>query len=64
MSHLKLEVPELVTLNCICHSAALIASKACDQLPSSCETLIKGVATYISGSSKRCAILREFQDFF
>jgi len=26
--------------------------------------LIKGIATYISGSAKRCAILIEFQDFF
>jgi len=64
MSHLKLEVPELITLNCICHSSALVASKACEKLPLSCENLIKGVATYISGSAKRCAVLGEFQDFF
>ncbi|EZA62168.1 hypothetical protein X777_06119 [Ooceraea biroi] len=64
MTHLKSEVPELITLNYICHSSALIASKACAKLPSSCEDLIKGVATYISGSAKRCAILVEFQDFF
>ncbi|EZA49526.1 hypothetical protein X777_12264, partial [Ooceraea biroi] len=55
---------ELVVLNCICHSSALIASKACDRLPPSCEQLIRRVATYISGSAKRCAILREFQNFF
>lgn len=64
MSYLKVEVPELVMLNCICHSSALIASKACDKLPSSCENLIRGVATYISGSAKRCTVLGEFQDFF
>lgn len=64
MTHLKTEVPELITINCICHSSALIASKACEKLPSSCENLIRGVATYISGSAKRCAILGEFQDFF
>lgn len=63
MTHLKSEVPGLITLNCICHSSALIANKACDKLPTSCETLIKGVATYVSGSAKRCAILGEFQDF-
>lgn len=28
MTYLKLEVPDLITLNCICHSSALIASKA------------------------------------
>ncbi|EZA58240.1 hypothetical protein X777_01197 [Ooceraea biroi] len=64
MTHLKSEVPELITLNCICHSSALIASKACAKLPSSCEDLIKGVATYISGSARRCAILVELQEFF
>ena len=64
MTHLKVEVPELITLNCICHSSALIASKACVKLPSSCESLIRGVATYISGSAKRCAVLGEFQEFF
>lgn len=64
MSHLKSEIPELITLNCICHSSALVTSKACEKLPSSCENLIKGIATYISGSAKRCAILVEFQNFF
>jgi len=51
-------------LNCICHSSGIIASKACEKLPNSCESLIRGVATYISGSAKRCAVLGEFQDFF
>lgn len=64
MQHLKLEIPRLVTLNCICHSSALVASKACEKLPSSCENLIRSISTYISGSAKRCAILREFQEFF
>jgi len=63
MSRLKLEIPGLVTLNCICHLSALIASKACEKLPESSETLIRGVST-CSGSAKRCAILDEFQDFF
>lgn len=57
MSRLKVEVPRLITLNCICHSFAIIASKACKKLPSSCESLIRVIATYISGSAKRCAIL-------
>ncbi|XP_070516613.1 SCAN domain-containing protein 3-like [Cardiocondyla obscurior] len=64
MTHLKSEIPELITLNCICHSSALVASRACEKLPDICENLIKGVASYISGSAKRCAILAEFQDFF
>jgi len=64
MSRLKLEIPNLVTLNYIRYSSAIIASKACDKLPQSCKNLIRGVASYISGSAKRCAILNEFQQFF
>jgi len=63
-SHLKSENPNLILLNCICHSSAIIASKSCEKLPKNCEHLIRGVATYISGSAKRCAILRQFQEFF
>lgn len=63
MSRLKVEILELITLNCICHSSAIIASKTCEKLPSSCESLIRVIATYISDSAKRCAILCEFQDF-
>jgi hypothetical protein len=47
-SHLKSEVPGLVLLKCICHSSAIIASKACEQLPESCENLIRSISTYIS----------------
>lgn len=63
-SHLKFENPNLIMLNCICHSCAIIASKSCEKLPQNCENLIRGVATYMSGSAKRSAILQEFQDFF
>ncbi|KAL6257703.1 hypothetical protein P5V15_011283 [Pogonomyrmex californicus] len=64
MFRLKLEIPGLITFNCICHSSALIASKACEKLPESYENLIRGVNSYISSSAKRCTILVEFQDFF
>jgi len=64
ISRLKKEVPALIILKCICHSSALIASKACSKLPDSCENLLHAIATYISGSAKRSAILREFQEFF
>lgn len=47
-SRLKSEIPDLVLINCICHSSAIIASKACEELPQSCEHLIRGIATYIS----------------
>ncbi|EFN81029.1 hypothetical protein EAI_04895, partial [Harpegnathos saltator] len=38
ISRLKKEVPNLIILKCICHSSALIASKAYAKLPNSCET--------------------------
>jgi len=63
-THLKVDVPQVILLNCICHSAALIASKACKILPRFCENLIRSITTYVSGSAKRSAILREFQEFF
>jgi len=63
ISRLKKEVPVLIVLKCICHSSALIASKACAKLPDSCQNILHAVATYFSGSSKRSAILCEFQNF-
>ncbi|KYN14691.1 hypothetical protein ALC57_13105 [Trachymyrmex cornetzi] len=63
-TRLKKEVPALVVLNCICHSSALIASKACSKLPDACENVLHAVATYFSISAKRSAILCEFQNFF
>jgi len=64
ISRLKKEVPALIILKCICDSSALIASKACSKLPDLCKNLLHAIVTYISGSAKRSAILREFQEFF
>lgn len=58
------EVSALITLKCICHSSALIASKACSKLLASCENLLHAVATYISCSPKRSSNLCESQEFF
>lgn len=44
----------LIMLNCICHSFAIIASKVCEKLTPLCENLIRGVATYISDSAEIC----------
>jgi len=51
-------------MKCICHSAAILASKVCEQLPRSTEELLRGVASYVSGSAKWCAQLCEIQDYF
>lgn len=63
-SHLKQDVPHAILMRCICHTAALIASKACEELPRGPEDLMRNIATYVSGSAKRCAILAELQEYF
>lgn len=40
-SHLQNDLPNLVLMQCICHSAALVASKATEKLPRSPEDLIR-----------------------
>ncbi|KAK0075070.1 hypothetical protein PV325_007425 [Microctonus aethiopoides] len=38
----------LIVLNCICHTTALIASKACAQLPKHCTDFFHSVGTYFA----------------
>lgn len=40
-SRLVKDVPHVLILRCVCHSSALIASKACEKLPRSPEDLFK-----------------------
>lgn len=54
-SHLKTDAPSVILMRCICHSAAIIASKASEHLPRSTEELLRAVASYVCGSAKRCA---------
>jgi hypothetical protein len=63
-SHLKQDVPHAILMRCICHSAALVASKACKELPRGPEDLLRNIASYISGSAKPCAVLVELQEYF
>jgi len=63
-SRLQSEIPNAIMLNCICHSSAIVASKACEKLPESCEIFIRNVATYVSDGARRCENLIEFQEFF
>uniref|UniRef100_A0A2S2NTP9 Zinc finger protein n=1 Tax=Schizaphis graminum TaxID=13262 RepID=A0A2S2NTP9_SCHGA len=64
VSRLKSCIPNLILMKCICHSSALVASKACKMLPRSAEDLIRSVASYVSGSAKRSAQLVEIQEIF
>ncbi|XP_014482782.1 PREDICTED: uncharacterized protein LOC106748603 [Dinoponera quadriceps] len=52
--------PDLVILPCVCHSSMVAAKEACKILPRDCEHFIKGISTFISGSSKKTAIFRDF----
>ncbi|XP_008181152.1 uncharacterized protein LOC103308831 [Acyrthosiphon pisum] len=56
--------PKVIKMQCICHSSALVASKACLNLPRTVEQLIRSISSYVSGSAKRYAQLVEIQDFF
>lgn len=51
-------------MKCVCHTSAIIGSKACMTLPRAPEDLLRQTYTYLSGSSKRCSQLKEMQEFF
>lgn len=63
MSRLQAEVVVLVVLKCICHTASIIASKACNVLPAAPEELLRTLSSYVSASGKRSAQLEEVQTF-
>ncbi|XP_066585461.1 SCAN domain-containing protein 3-like [Prorops nasuta] len=63
LTRLKDSVPRVILINCICHTSAIIAKKCSKELPSDCEFLIRSVATFISSSPKRSAILQDFQEY-
>lgn len=63
-SRLREDNPFVILMRCICHSAALIAGNACEKLPRSPEDLVRNIATYVSGSSKRSEALKNVQESF
>ena len=62
-SKLETRCPSLITVNCICHSAALVSSKACSEIPSYIEKFIRNLTVYINISAKRSANFANFQEF-
>ncbi|XP_066585892.1 SCAN domain-containing protein 3-like [Prorops nasuta] len=56
--------PRLITIPCICHSFALVASNACKALSLECGNFIKKLVAFIRGSPKRTAIFKDFQKSF
>lgn len=63
-SRLREDNPNALVVKCVCHTCAIIASKACIALPRAPEDLLRQVYSYLSGSSKRCTQLSEMQDYF
>ena len=53
VSCFKEKVPNIFVLRCICHSAHLCASHACEKLPHTAEDLIHDVYNYFSYSTKQ-----------
>ncbi|XP_076033730.1 uncharacterized protein LOC143020818 [Oratosquilla oratoria] len=50
---LKNDNPEIILIRCVCHSLHLSASKACENLPTVLEFLVKETHTWFSKSPKR-----------
>lgn len=63
VSRLKVDIPNVYVVKCICHSFHLCASYACLKLPRGIEDLAREIYTYFSNSPKRVEYLKEFQHF-
>ncbi|XP_034256308.1 protein FAM200B-like [Thrips palmi] len=61
-SRLKERCPWAILMPCTCHSAAKVSSIACSKLPSHVEQHLRMLSTYLGGSPKRSAELRQFQE--
>ncbi|XP_072156624.1 uncharacterized protein [Bemisia tabaci] len=59
----KDEIPHLFSLKCTCHSLAIVASNACEELPKEVEALLREAYGYLQHSCKRLIKVKEFQDF-
>lgn len=55
--------PNMITIDCTCHSFHLCSSYACEKLPRSVEQLARYIYNSFSNSSKRCIELKEFEIF-
>lgn len=60
---LEEKLPHLYTMKCLCHSAHLCASHACEKLPRSIEDLVRDIYSHFSHSAKRLAEYEKFQVF-
>ena len=56
---LKGEILHLFAMKCLCHSAHLCASHACERLPRSVEDLIREIYSHFSHSAKKASRIQE-----
>ena len=62
-SRFKERIPEIFLMHCICHSAHLCASHACEKLSRTAEELLRDIYNYFFHSSKRQVEFRAVQCF-
>lgn len=63
VTNLKEKIPYLYVMKCICHSAHLCASHACEKLPRAIENMVRDIYSFFSHSAKRLAEFEKFQHF-
>ena len=63
VSLLKDRLPNLMVMKCLCHTAHLCSSHACEKLPRAIETLIRDIYSHFNHSAKRLAEYQTFQHF-
>lgn len=63
VSQLKEKLPFLFAMKCLCHSAHLCASHACEKLPRVVEDLVRDIYSHFSHSAKRLAQYKRWQHF-
>ena len=60
---LKEKIPNLYSMRCLCHTAHLCASHACEKLPCLIEDLVRDIYSHFSHSAKRMVEYEKFQVF-
>lgn len=63
MSRLKQDNPEIFLIKCMAHSANLIGSKACSELPEYLNKFMEDVCNYFK-SPKRCHLFEKVQEVY
>ncbi|EFN84798.1 hypothetical protein EAI_00952, partial [Harpegnathos saltator] len=64
IKHLQSKMPDIIKLNCIDHSVAIVVDTAYAHIPESCKDFIQIVASYISDNVEEFMHLNEFKDTF